>query len=168
MSSRDITELPQEHIFTLELLFRDQTKGSRALLCSSSQRQHQPASVFPMALLTMCSALLSFSTKGGMAMKKLDQMNCILFPLCHLLVFPFLIAMPSSFLLVVCFILSLFSSSSSPKSCFPQTMCFLYWPLPLLFLNGRPNKLSHVPHRVLCSSPARHLWGAILGSFLPH
>lgn len=125
MSSRDITELPREHIFTLVLLFRDQTEGSRVLLCSSSQTQHQPASVFPTALLTVCSALLSFPRKEGMAMKKLDQMNSILFSVCHLLVFPFLIAKPYSFLLILCFILSNFSSSSSPRSCFPPSVCFL-------------------------------------------
>lgn len=124
MSSRDVTELPREHIFTLVLLFRDQTEGSRVLLCSSSQRQHQPASVFPIALLTVCSALLSFSRKERMAMKKLDQMNSILFSVRHLLVFPFLIAESYSFLLVLCFILSNFSSSS-PRSCFPPSVCFL-------------------------------------------
>lgn len=86
MSSRDIAELPQEHIFTLVLFFRDQTWGNAELLCSASHGAHQPARVFPIVCLLMCCALLSLPSLGParevLATQPLEQTR-LLHPMCH-------------------------------------------------------------------------------------
>lgn len=60
MSSRDIAELPQEHIFTLVLFFRDQTWGNAELLAvPPTEYTSQPEFSHGMALGdVLCSPLL--------------------------------------------------------------------------------------------------------------
>lgn len=114
MSSRDISELPQEHIFTLVLFFRDQTGGNRVLLCSSSQRLHQPATAFPHRVAprsVLCSSFLPWLLQGRHGnvktwANKLHSPSCLSF-IGFLLIcfffFPFfLIAKPSSCSLLSC------------------------------------------------------------------
>lgn len=138
MSFRDTTELPQEHIFTLVLFFRDQTRGNTELLCSSSHRLRQPARVFPhrTALSNVLSSPLLSSPsfcKGVMATQQLEQMNCILLPMCHLgfflIISCHLLFICQSFLLfplVLYFIFKIiYSLSYLPNLAFHQCVCFI-------------------------------------------
>lgn len=80
MSSRDSAELPREHIFTLALFFRDQTRGNTELLCSSSHRLHQSIPETGFALL----CFPAFCKGGGTATQRLEQTNGVLLSMCHL------------------------------------------------------------------------------------
>lgn len=70
MSSRDIAELPREHIFTLVLFFRDQTGGEyRAAVQFHPQTAAASQSIplHGMELSNLLSSPLLSFCKGGMA-----------------------------------------------------------------------------------------------------
>lgn len=166
MSSRDVAELPQEHIFTLVLFFRDQTWGNAELLRSSSHWAHQPDRQFPIVwLLVMCCALLSLpslallqgrcwqhsplskqvASPSYVSFRFLPNYFCCFFNCQRLLLFP----------LILFFIFEIiYSLPYIPNLAFVQCV----------FLVSFPSVVSHWETQQAIS-PARHLWGAICCPF---
>lgn len=163
MSSRDISELPQEHIFTLVLFFRDQTGGNSVPLCSSSQRLPQPATAFPHRAAprsVLCASSLPWLLQGRHGnvktwANKLHSPSCLSFIgfllICFFFLFfffPFfLIAKPSSCSLLSCVS---FKNHFSQVLLSPHCELFIV-PFPCCFSMGDPT--SYLKFHVGCIVP---------------